>query len=68
MAISQTNRLVRIATPLGDNTFIVLSFGGIEELSELFSFDLKLASERSDITFEQLAGKNVTVAIRSSGG
>jgi type VI secretion system secreted protein VgrG len=68
MAISQTNRLVRIATPLGDNTFIVLSFGGIEELSELFSFDLKLASERSDITFEQLAGKNVTVAIRSSDG
>jgi len=68
MAISQTDRLVRIATPLGDNTFIVLSFGGIEELSELFSFDLKLASERSDITFEQLAGKNVTVAIRSSDG
>jgi len=68
MAISQTDRWVRIATPLGDNTFIVLSFGGTEELSELFSFDLKLASERNDITFEQLAGKNVTVAIGSSDG
>lgn len=66
MAISQNNRLIRIATPLGDNTFIVLSFAGIEEISELFSYKLELASERSDITFDELAGKNVTVAIRSS--
>ncbi len=68
MPISQTDRLVRIATPLEENTFVVLSFGGIEEISELFSFDLKLASERSDITYEQLAGQNITVAIRSSDG
>ncbi len=66
MAISQNNRLIRISTPLGDNTFIVLSFAGIEEISELFSYKLELASERSDITFDELAGKNVTIAIRSS--
>ena len=66
MAISQTDRLIRIATPLGDNAFIVLSFAGKEEISELFSFKLELASERNDITFDQLAGKNVTVSIASS--
>ena len=66
MALSQTDRLIRIATPLGDGTFIVLSFSGVEELSDLFRFELELASERNDITFDQLAGKNVTVGLRSS--
>lgn len=68
MALSQKDRLIRIATPLGDDAFIVLSFAGIEEISESFNFKLELASERSDITFDQLAGKNVTVALRSSDG
>lgn len=68
MALSQKDRLIRIATPLGDDAFIVLSFAGIEEISEAFNFKLELASERSDITFDQLAGKNVTVSIRSSDG
>ncbi|MGD9007981.1 MAG: type VI secretion system tip protein TssI/VgrG [Desulfobacteraceae bacterium] len=68
MAISQNDRLIRIATPLGENTFIALSFAGMEEISELFDFKVELASERSDITFDQLAGKNVTVGIKSSDG
>jgi type VI secretion system secreted protein VgrG len=68
MALSQTDRLIRIATPLGEDTFVVLSFNGFEEISDLFSFKLELASERSDIAFEQLAYKNVTVGIKSSDG
>jgi type VI secretion system secreted protein VgrG len=66
MAISQDDRLIRIATPLGDDTFIVLSFTGEEKLAGLFRFKLELASERSDITFDQLAGKNVTVGLKSA--
>lgn len=66
MALSQTDRLIRIATPLGENTFIVVSFTGSEHVSQDFLFDLQLVSERNDITFDQLAGKNVTVGIRSS--
>jgi type VI secretion system secreted protein VgrG len=65
MAISQDDRLIRIATPLGENTFVVLSFKAFEGLSEMFSFQLELASERSDITFDQLAGQNVTVGLKS---
>jgi type VI secretion system secreted protein VgrG len=68
MALSQTDRLIRIATPLGDNTFIVLSFTGSEYISQDFNFTLQLLSERNDITFDQLAGKNATVAVRSSDG
>ncbi|MGD8845320.1 MAG: type VI secretion system tip protein TssI/VgrG, partial [Desulfobacteraceae bacterium] len=66
MALSQNDRLIRISSPLGENTFIVTSFAGNEEVSEMFSFKLELASQRSDITFDQLAGKNVTVGIKAS--
>ncbi len=66
MAISQNDRLIRIATPLPDNTFIVLSFTGEEKLAGLFRFKLELASERNDITFEQLAGKSATVGLMSA--
>ncbi|MFZ1984380.1 MAG: type VI secretion system tip protein TssI/VgrG [Desulfatitalea sp.] len=68
MALSQTDRLIRIATPLGENTVIVLSFTGSEYISQDFNFTLQLVSERNDITFDQLGGKNVTVGVRSSGG
>ncbi len=68
MAISQNDRLIRIATPLAENTFIVLSFAGMEEISKLFNFEVALASERNDITFDQLAGKNVIVGVKSSDG
>lgn len=66
MAISQDDRLIRIATPLGEEAFIVLSFDGTEAVSKMFNFSLELASERNDITFEQMAGGNVTVRIRSA--
>jgi type VI secretion system secreted protein VgrG len=68
MALSQNDRLIRIATPLEDNTFVVTSFTGTEELSELFDFELEMASEHGNITFDQMAGKNVTVGIKSSDG
>jgi type VI secretion system secreted protein VgrG len=68
MAVSQQNRLIRIATPLGDDIFVVLSFSGSEEISDLFGFELQLASERDDISFEQLAGENVSVSVRAFDG
>jgi uncharacterized protein involved in type VI secretion and phage assembly len=63
MTLLQDDRLIRISTNLGENAFVVLSFIGTEKISGLFSFDLLLASEQNDIRFEQLAGKNATVAI-----
>jgi type VI secretion system secreted protein VgrG len=68
MTLLQDDRLIRITTNLGENAFVVLSFTGTEKISGLFSFDLLLASEQNDITFEQLAGKHATVAIGSSNG
>ena len=66
MALSQNDRLIRIATPLADKTFIVLSMDAVEEISTLFNIELELASERNDITLDMPAGKNVFVSVRSS--
>jgi type VI secretion system secreted protein VgrG len=68
MTVLQTDRLIRIATALDEQTFVVLSFSGSEQISGLFAFNLELASERSDIAFDQLAGTNATVAVGSSDG
>lgn len=57
--------MMRIATPLGTDTFDVLSFSGTEAISKLFSFEIELVSKKSQITFEQMAGQNVTVGIRT---
>ncbi len=68
MGFKQTQRLIRIDTPLGQDAFFVLSFSGSEQISELFGFELQLAAERDDISFDQMAGKNVTVTISSANG
>lgn len=68
MTLLQTDRLIRIATALGEAAFVVRAFTGAETVSGLFSFELVLASTRDDITFAQLAGKNTTVAIGSADG
>jgi type VI secretion system secreted protein VgrG len=64
--MSQNDRLIQIMTDLSNDTFIVLSFYGTEEISGLFSFELELASKRNNITFDMLAGKNVTISLRAS--
>ena len=61
MALSQQDRLIRI----NDENFIVLSFSGDEAISSPFSFELLLATESNQITFDQLAGKNVTVSLHA---
>ncbi len=58
MALSQTNRLLQVTTPLGENTLVVTGFRGTEHLSRLFSFELDLIAENSTtIDFSQVVGK-----------
>lgn len=67
MDILDHDRLIRIATPLDTNinTFSVLSFTGTEAISKLFNFEIEMVSKKKEITFEDMAGQNVTVSIRS---
>lgn len=58
------HRPLRIETPLGSDTFALLELTGSEGLSELFSFNLRLAADRyADIEFDKLLGKFVTITI-----
>ncbi|MBX9601321.1 MAG: type VI secretion system tip protein VgrG [Bryobacteraceae bacterium] len=61
MPLSQEDRLIQIATPLGENILVVASFSGRESVSDLFEFRLELLSERRNIDPQEILGKNVTV-------
>lgn len=68
MTISQENRTLVIATPLGEDVVALTRFSGTEGLSIPFSFDLLLESENSNLDFSDIIGGNVTVSIRLSDG
>jgi type VI secretion system secreted protein VgrG len=68
MALSQTNRLLQVTTPLGENTLVITGFRGTEHLSRLFSFELDLIAENSTtIDFNQVVGNQITLAIATPG-
>ena len=62
--LSQQNRLFSFDSPLGPNTLLVNSFGGTEQLSEIYHFELELVSENFSIDWDQIIDRNVTVGIR----
>lgn len=66
------NRMIRITqSPAAGIEFFVTSFSGTEGISQLFSFDIKMATNSpggDKIIFEQVAGKSITVSIGSHYG
>lgn len=68
MGIDESNRLVQISTPLGQNVLLVERFTGSEYVSGLFHFVLRLVSETGDIDFSKVVGKPITLSIAQSGG
>ena len=63
MAITQENRELEIATPLGKDVLLIMSMSGTEQLGRPFRFDLELASEDDQIKAEDIVGKNVTIRL-----
>lgn len=61
--LTQEKRLLRIDTPLGDDTFIALDLQGEEANSELFQFQVSLASADFDIGPGDMVGQKVTASI-----
>lgn len=58
--LDQTSRVLRIKTPLGPTTFLLLSIQGQERVSSLYSFQLKLLSEDVAIKPADIVGQEVT--------
>jgi len=61
---TQKNRGIAIHTILPDDTLLLQRFSGSEGVSQLFSFDLHLLSERDDLSFDDLIGQPATIRIR----
>lgn len=60
---TQVGRLLAINTPLGKDVLLLTGISGREEMSRLFSFQLDLLSEKSDIAPKDVVGKNVTFTV-----
>ncbi|MBN2592656.1 MAG: type VI secretion system tip protein VgrG [Sedimentisphaerales bacterium] len=63
MAITQENREIAIATPLGDDVLLLKSISGTEQLGRPFEFHLELASEDNQIKPQDIVGQNVTIRL-----
>jgi len=59
----QASRPVRIATPLDDDVLLLRSMTGIERLGRPFQYELVLLSEKHDVDYKEIIGKNVTVSV-----
>jgi type VI secretion system secreted protein VgrG len=68
MPLKQASREITIQTPLGDDALLLRAFRGQEQLSQLFEFDLELASENPSISYESIIGQNVTVGVTLADG
>src|ERR1700722_16033179 len=64
--ISQTDRLIRIYTPLGPDAVLVRSFHGSEGISRLFQYQVELVSDNGGIQPTDIVGKRVTLSIVQS--
>src|SRR5258708_35401727 len=66
---TQANRPIAVATPLGEDAFLLTGFTGHEAISQLFGFQLDLLAENdTEIPFDQLLGQSVTIALALPDG
>jgi type VI secretion system secreted protein VgrG len=68
MALTQTNRLLAIQTPLGEDVLAVQSFTGNEQFARLFQYEAELLSEDHNLSFEDIIGAEVTVRLETTRG
>jgi type VI secretion system secreted protein VgrG len=60
---TQKGRLIAVDTPLGADRLLLRSFSGSEAVSQLFHFQLDLASEDFEVDFDKIVGQKVTVRL-----
>jgi len=67
MLFTQTDRLMSIHTPLGEDALILNGFSGHEAISQLSKFDLDLLREGEAIPFQDIIGQQVTIKLVMTG-
>ncbi len=64
----QGHRELSIDTPLGSDVLLLIKFSGSESLSSPFEYELEMLSEKPDINFSDILGKNVSVSLSAQAG
>lgn len=62
------NRLLAINTPLGEDVLLIRSLNMTEELGRPFHAELELRSEKHDIAYDEIIGKNCTIRLMRTDG
>jgi type VI secretion system secreted protein VgrG len=68
MPFTQTDQLITITTPLGDDKLLLRSVRGEERISGLFHFFLEMQSEEKSLDFSKIVGKTATVKMKLGDG
>jgi type VI secretion system secreted protein VgrG len=68
MPDTQGGQFISVTTPLGDDVLLLQKLTGQEGISQLFKFQLELASEKAPIRLELIIGQPVTVSMTLSDG
>lgn len=68
MTFTQDNRQISITTPLGKDVLLFRSMYGVEQLSDLFEYNVELQSTVKSIPFADIVGKNVTITVKFQEG
>jgi type VI secretion system secreted protein VgrG len=66
---TQTDRPLKITTPLGPDTLLITGLKGHEEISHLFKFKLTMVADLTkDVRFDAIVGQSVTVEMSQMDG
>ena len=68
MPDTQGDQFISVTTPLGDDVLLLQKLTGQEGISQLFKFQLELASQKAPIGPESIIGQPVTVSMTLSDG
>ena len=68
MPLSQSNRIGKLSTPLGEDVLALAHMDAVEGLSELFEFRVEAVSERPNIDFSDALGGGVAVTFKAADG
>lgn len=63
MSFTQEARRIGINTPLGPDVLLLTNVDGLERMSRLYSYHVRMISERESIDPAEIVGKNVTLSL-----
>ena len=64
----QDTRLGRLKTDLGKDALVLLRFGGVDAINELFEYTVDALAVNPDIDFNRLLGTHATIEIKTREG